>query len=79
MPFVVAVNRFDGPLPGLAEVRDALSLPGDVPLVDCDARHRESSKSVLITLVQYLAHLADPLSSPHPAASAPSSAEVTAP
>jgi signal recognition particle receptor subunit beta len=79
MPFVVAVNRFDAPPPGLDEVRDALSLPGDVPLVDCDARQRESSKSVLIALVQYLAHLADPLSSPHPAVSALSSPEVTAP
>lgn len=66
MPFVVAVNRFEGPPPGLEQVRDALSLPGDVPLVDCDARKRESSKSVLITLVQYLAHLSDPLSSPPP-------------
>jgi uncharacterized protein len=60
MPFVVAVNRFDGPLPALDQVRDALSLPEDIPLVDCDARQRESSKLVLITLVRYLTRLSDP-------------------
>jgi uncharacterized protein len=59
MPFVVAVNRFDPPPPGLDQVRDALSLPGDVPLIDCDARQRESAKFVLITLVQYLTHLSE--------------------
>jgi uncharacterized protein len=60
MPFVVAVNRFDGPAPALGQVRDALSLPEDVPLIDCDARLRESSKNVLITLVRYLTYLSDP-------------------
>ena len=60
MPFVVAVNRFPGPQPSLERVRDALSLPGEVPLVDCDARVRESSKNVLITLVRHLARLQDP-------------------
>ncbi|HLH58511.1 MAG TPA: ATP/GTP-binding protein [Streptosporangiaceae bacterium] len=60
MPFVVAVNRFDGPTPGLDQVRDALSLSVDIPLVDCDARQRESSKIVLITLVRYLTRLSDP-------------------
>jgi signal recognition particle receptor subunit beta len=59
MPFVVAVNRFEPPPPGLDQVRDALSLPGDVPLIDCDARQRDSAKSVLITLVQYLTHLSE--------------------
>jgi uncharacterized protein len=60
MPFVVAVNRFAGPHPGLDQVREALSLPDGVPLVDCDARQRESSKAVLITLVRYLTNLSDP-------------------
>jgi signal recognition particle receptor subunit beta len=62
MPFVVAVNRFDdpGPQPSLDRVRDALSLPEDVPLVDCDARLRDSCKSVLITLVRHLTTLHDP-------------------
>lgn len=59
MPFVVAVNRFGGSLPGLEQVRDALSLPDGIPLVNCDARQRESSKTVLITLVRHLARLSD--------------------
>lgn len=62
MPFVVAINRFDeGPRPPLERVRAALALPDDVPVVDCDARQRESAKQVLITLVRYLASLAAPL------------------
>ncbi|GAA2430436.1 ATP/GTP-binding protein [Actinomadura vinacea] len=62
MPFVVAVNRFEGPgpRPSLVKVRDALSLDPDIPLVECDARHRESSKNVLITLVRHLVRLHDP-------------------
>ena len=36
------------------EIRDALTLPADVPLVLCDARNRESAKQVLITLVEYV-------------------------
>ena len=58
MPFVVAVNRFDeGLRPPLDRVRGALALPDDVPVIECDARKRESSKQVLITLVRYLASL----------------------
>ena len=60
MPFVVAVNRFDGsdgPQPTLARVRQALAIPDGVPVIDCDARRRESSKQVLITLVKYLTKL----------------------
>ncbi|TDC00411.1 ATP/GTP-binding protein [Nonomuraea longispora] len=53
MPFVVAVNRFTrGPC--LDAVRDALSLPPSVPLVDCDARLRHSGKDVLVTLLRHL-------------------------
>ena len=57
MPFIVAVNRFAGPQPSLDRVRDALSLPGEIPLLDCDARERDSCKTVLITLVRHLTHL----------------------
>ncbi|SFL49494.1 Signal recognition particle receptor subunit beta, a GTPase [Streptomyces pini] len=55
-PFVVAVNRFDedGSRFSLDEIRQALDLPEDVPLVDCDARLRDSGKNVLITLVDHL-------------------------
>ncbi|MBO0823687.1 MAG: ATP/GTP-binding protein [Actinobacteria bacterium] len=53
-PFVVARNNFPGPQHGLAEVREALTLSEEVPLIDCDARDRESSKQVLIALVSHV-------------------------
>jgi signal recognition particle receptor subunit beta len=54
MPFIVARNHFGGPQYPLQQVRDALSLSEDVPLIDCDARRRDSSKDVLIALVNHL-------------------------
>ncbi|MCW2912244.1 MAG: ATP/GTP-binding protein [Actinomycetia bacterium] len=54
MPFIVARNNFDGPVHPLEQVRDALSLSDDIPLIDCDARQRDSSKAVLIALVKHL-------------------------
>ncbi|MFC5185130.1 GTP-binding protein [Actinomadura harenae] len=59
MPFVVAVNRFAERGPSLAKVRAALDLDGHVPLIECDARLRESSKTVLIELVHHLTRLHD--------------------
>ncbi|MFD7130959.1 ATP/GTP-binding protein [Streptomyces sp. NPDC059894] len=53
-PFIVACNDFGGPSHAHQDVREALDLDPDVPLVDCDARSRESSKQVLITLVQHI-------------------------
>jgi signal recognition particle receptor subunit beta len=57
MPFVVAVNRFTGSQASAEKVREALALPDDIPIVDCDARERESSKQVLISLIKYLTRL----------------------
>nr|WP_225978165.1 ATP/GTP-binding protein [Gandjariella thermophila] len=55
IPFVVGVNCFDGEQPySPQEVRQALSLDGDVPLSMCDARYRESNKRLLITLVEHV-------------------------
>ncbi|WP_438293182.1 GTP-binding protein [Streptomyces sp. HUAS TT7] len=56
-PFVVACNDFGGPPHTEAQVREALDLPPEVPLIRCDARSRESGKTVLITLVEHLARL----------------------
>jgi uncharacterized protein len=53
-PFIVARNNFPGSTPDLTAVRDALSLSDDVPLIDCDARDRNSAKHVLITLANHL-------------------------
>ena len=53
-PFIVAVNCFDGARPyDPQDVRIALDLDPEVPLVMCDARKRESAKQVLITLVEH--------------------------
>lgn len=55
IPFVVGVNNFDGaPRYPLEEVRDALGVPAAVPLVECDARDRQSVKGALITLLESL-------------------------
>ncbi|MDR8411153.1 ATP/GTP-binding protein [Nonomuraea sp. 3-1Str] len=63
-PFVVAVNCFDGsPTFELDEVRMALQLDPAIPIVMCDARKRDSSREVLITLVKHSARLrAEPVS-----------------
>lgn len=54
LPYVVALNRFDdAPLYEVEEVREALAISPDVPLVLCDARHRESVKQVLVTVVEH--------------------------
>jgi uncharacterized protein len=54
-PFLVAVNCFYGEQRHSVEkVREALDLDPHVPVVLCDARDRESSKLVLLTLVQHV-------------------------
>ncbi|HZG06287.1 MAG TPA: ATP/GTP-binding protein [Streptomyces sp.] len=55
MPYAVAVNQFDGaPVFPEEEVREALDLLPETPLVTCDARDTESSSKALIALVEYL-------------------------
>jgi len=54
LPFVVAVNCFNGLLAHAVEdVRDALAISEDTPILLCDARTRESAKATLIELVQH--------------------------
>ena len=54
LPYVVALNCFDGaPRYDLEEVREALAIAPQVPLVLCDARQRESVKQVLVTVVEH--------------------------
>ncbi len=54
IPFVAAVNQFHGNCPySEAEIRSALELRPEVPLVWCDARDRSSSKLALIGLVRH--------------------------
>jgi signal recognition particle receptor subunit beta len=54
VPFIVAVNEFDGaPRYPLDEVAAALALPPHVPIVTVDARDRESVKRSLIRVTEY--------------------------
>jgi len=53
IPFIIGVNTFDHALRfDLREVRDALGVSPAVPLVECDARRRESVKNVLLALTE---------------------------
>jgi hypothetical protein len=55
IPFIVAVNNFFGQqLYSADEVREAIDLDDGVPIVQCDVRHRESSKKVLTSLLEDL-------------------------
>jgi signal recognition particle receptor subunit beta len=59
LPFVVAVNRFEGKQAhDLGEVREALALADDIPLIECDARDRGSSICVLQRIVTHSLTLA---------------------
>src|SRR5699024_2017982 len=61
LPFIVAINGFDGYYPHAAdEVRDALTLSPEIPIVQVDARDRASTKSTLITLVELAITLGHP-------------------
>jgi uncharacterized protein len=54
LPFIVAINGFDGKFPHLAtDVRDAMCVSPRIPVIECDARDRESTKSALICLVEH--------------------------
>jgi signal recognition particle receptor subunit beta len=54
VPFIVAVNLFDGrQLHRLDDVRNALRLNPEVPLVTCDARDRGSVVQALITALTH--------------------------
>ncbi|KWX01365.1 Uncharacterized protein LI90_2393 [Carbonactinospora thermoautotrophica] len=55
LPFIIGINCFDGVLAHAVEdVREALSIGPDVPIVTLDARNRESTKATLITLVEHV-------------------------
>jgi len=55
LPFAVAVNEFDGaPRHRVEDIRDALTLDNSVPIMNCDARARESANQVLISLVEHV-------------------------
>jgi len=54
LPYVVGVNCFDGaPRYAAEEVREALAIAPEVPLMLCDARQRESVKAILIGVLEH--------------------------
>ncbi|GAB3552664.1 signal recognition particle receptor subunit beta [Actinopolyspora lacussalsi] len=58
IPFVVAVNLFEGTLTHeLEEIREALAIAPDVPLITCDARDSLSTVDALRTLVTHTMRL----------------------
>lgn len=55
IPFVVVFNHFDtSHRPDLEAVRYALNVDRGIPLVDCDARERESVKNALLSMLDHL-------------------------
>jgi uncharacterized protein len=67
IPFMVGVNCFDdSPVYDAEEVREALDIDDSVPIVLCDVRSQQSSKQVLVTLLEHLVR-----SRAHPVASDP--------
>jgi len=55
VPFVVGINGFEGaPRYAIDEVREALGVGDHVPVIECDARIKESVKQALITLLESL-------------------------
>ncbi|CAM5459854.1 ATP-binding protein OS=Streptomyces fumanus OX=67302 GN=GCM10018772_46650 PE=3 SV=1 [Streptomyces fumanus] len=59
VPFVVGLNAFpDAPRHPVDELRTALDLSEDIPIVECDVRRRASSRDVLMTLMRFLHSLA---------------------
>ena len=54
VPYVVGINCFEvAPEYTIEDIREAMSIPVDVPIVKCDARKRESTKETLIKMVQH--------------------------
>jgi signal recognition particle receptor subunit beta len=55
IPFVVGVNVFDAaPRYPVPEIREALGVSHETPIVECDARNKDSVKMVLLTLLEAL-------------------------
>ena len=59
IPFVVVVNKFHGQTyHAVEDVRSALRIPPEVPMLSCDARVRVDVQNVLVRLVEHALHRA---------------------
>jgi uncharacterized protein len=60
IPFIIALNVFEGSRRySVDDVRVALDLDANLPIVMCDARSRESAKEVLIALIEHVLFVTD--------------------
>jgi uncharacterized protein len=54
IPFIVCVNEFEGAQRyAVEEIREALAIPHEVPVMTVDARVRESAKSALVKVTEF--------------------------
>jgi len=54
LPFLVAINEFDdAPRYPIEDIRAALAISEDVPIIPIDARDRESAKRALVAITEY--------------------------
>lgn len=54
LPFLVAINEFDdSPRYPHEEIRQALAVSAEVPIMSIDARNRESAKGALVAVTEY--------------------------
>ena len=54
IPFIVCVNEFEGTQKyPMSEIREALALPNEVPLMAVDARDRKSAKEALVRVTEF--------------------------
>lgn len=54
LPFLVAVNEFDdSPTHTIEELREAMSVSPNVPIINVDARQRDSAKNALIAITSF--------------------------
>ena len=57
LPYIIGLNCFDGLLQHrIEDVREAMSIDANIPIISCDARNRQSTKQTLITLVEHAMH-----------------------
>ncbi|MGV0781148.1 GTP-binding protein [Mycolicibacterium sp. XJ775] len=54
LPFLIAVNEFDdSPTHSIEELREAMSVSPNVPIITVDARQRDSAKNALIAITSF--------------------------
>ena len=54
LPFIVALNQFDGSQEfGPDDIREALAIPSHIPVIEVDARERESAKQALVRITEF--------------------------